>query len=270
MEFVLHNNKFDLIQRVNEPNQMDLIVYEVIRLIDSVPLFLSDHLNRFRKSLELVDQTFDFDPNILFHQLIELAHKNNKQEGNIMLKVSFSNRQPTTWANFIPHAYPSERDYQNGVMVGLMDVERENPEAKVVNSTLRAEANRMFTEKRIYEVLLVDQQQKIREGSRSNFVAIKNKALYTAPLNKVLNGITLLKVLQISQTAGIPVHFQSVALNELKLFDAVFLTGTSPKILPIRQIDNELFNVDNELLRFLMEQYDALIQADIQKRREPF
>ncbi|MBN2806662.1 MAG: aminotransferase class IV, partial [Prolixibacteraceae bacterium] len=266
MEFVLHNHKFVSFCPENKSDQANLTVYEVLRLIDGVPLFLNDHLSRLRKSLELVGQAFDFDPQTLLQQLTELAHMNHKHEGNIMLKVSFSKGQAEFWASFIPHAYPSEWDYQNGVIVGLMDAERENPEAKVANTSARESANRVLAETGVYEVLLVDHQQHIREGSRSNFFGIKNRTLYTAPLDKVLNGITLLKVLQIARTADIPVLFQCVALTELGMFDAVFLTGTSPKILPVRQIGTERFNVENQLLRFLMAQYDALMQTEIQKK----
>jgi branched-chain amino acid aminotransferase len=50
-----------------------------------------------------------------------------------------------------------------------------------------------------------------------------------------------------------------INFSDLVDFDAAFITGTSPKILPIRQIDEFIFNPDNKIVRQMMESYDELI-----------
>jgi branched-chain amino acid aminotransferase len=47
----------------------------------------------------------------------------------------------------------------------------------------------------------------------------------------------------------------------LKHFDAAFITGTSPKILPISKIDGFSFNPKNDIVRQLMKRYEDLIVA---------
>jgi branched-chain amino acid aminotransferase len=48
----------------------------------------------------------------------------------------------------------------------------------------------------------------------------------------------------------------------LQLFDAAFITGTSPKVLPIARIgDHSHFNVNHPVLIKIKNAYDALIAA---------
>jgi branched-chain amino acid aminotransferase len=80
-----------------------------------------------------------------------------------------------------------------------------------------------------------------------------------------LLGITRQKTLKIAGDLNIPVIEREVNLNELQHFDAAFITGTSPKILPIRQIDGFTFNPQNVIVRQLMKRYDDLIEGYLKK-----
>lgn len=265
MEFILYNNKIVYTNRAIFSNEVGLAVYEVLRLMDGIPLFFEDHMKRLERSLALVGHTFEMNPDQLMRQFSDLAVKNKRFEGNIMLKISILDNRTDLMAGFIPHAYPSKWDYKNGVKVEILEAERENPEAKVANTSVRERANKLLAETGCYEVLLVDHRGFIREGSRSNVLAIRNMELFTAPLDSVLNGITLLKVLLLAEKLSIPVNFECPALGNLASYDAFFLTGTSPKILPIQQIENQIYNVEDKLMRKLMDAYDLLIQTYIQK-----
>jgi branched-chain amino acid aminotransferase len=59
---------------------------------------------------------------------------------------------------------------------------------------------------------------------------------------------------------------REVNFNELQQFDAAFITGTSPKILPIKKIDNFTFNHQNKIVRQLMKKYDELIAGYLKQR----
>ena len=47
--------------------------------------------------------------------------------------------------------------------------------------------------------------------------------------------------------------------NELDFYDSAFITGTSPKILPLASAVNYEFDVNNKILRLLMQLYNDLI-----------
>ena len=46
----------------------------------------------------------------------------------------------------------------------------------------------------------------------------------------------------------------------MKDFNAVFLTGTSPKVLPVKKIGRHHYAASGNILRRLMAAYDGLIE----------
>lgn len=269
MIFQLTNNQLHKTIQVVEPRNVSVTVYEVMRIINGVPLFFDDHYSRLLKSISLVKRKIMLDKKTIFIQLCELFKRSNVDTGNLMFKVYFFEDYYDWSAFIIPHSYPGEMDYQLGVEVGLLPAERNNPEAKVENKNVRDRANELIVNNSFYEVLLVNSKGEITEGSRSNLFGIKKNQLFTAPLNRVLQGITLLKTIEIINSGKMRLNFKCISDKELNDFDALFLTGTSLKILPIAKIGCHSFETQNEILQKLMTSYDDLIADDIQKRRDP-
>ena len=246
---------------------VDSSVYEVIRVKDGIALFLEDHYSRLKNSIciQNMDSVFSFSE--FKNKIVELIFINKTTQGNIRFVFSAS-KSETNWAfAFIPHSYPSHKEYRSGVPTGLLFAERENPNAKIVQNNLRDKANQMIKEKLLYEVLLVDREGMITEGSRSNVFFVKNGVFYTAPVSKILPGITRAKVMDCIQSLSFEVIEQAVSVNEIMEFDAIFLTGTSPKVLPVRSIEKIAFETDNKFVSRLIGCYDRMI-ADYLKNEK--
>lgn len=231
-------------------------IYEVLRVVNGIPLFLEDHLERFYHSAQLAGRTIRFSEVDIYLFLKALIKNNGIQEGNVLISCKTNLK-----AFFITHSYPTSEMYRDGVVCGVLKAERENPNAKVFQTTVRQQANRMIEEKGLYEVLLVDHFDRITEGSRSNVFFVRGNELVTPPGNQVLLGITRQKTLQLASVLQIQLFEQVINFSDLVDFDAAFITGTSPKILPIRQIDGFIFNPDNKIVRLMMESYDELIDS---------
>ena len=60
-----------------------------------------------------------------------------------------------------------------------------------------------------------------------------------------------------------PCMEKTINRNEITAYDAVFLTGTSPKVLPVSSIGNQKFETQNQAVQQLMKAYDAKIQSYI-------
>jgi branched-chain amino acid aminotransferase len=235
-------------------------IYEVLRVLKGIPLFMEDHLERFYHSAQLAGKTISFSENQIKEFLKKLIRKNEAEEGNILISCKINLK-----AFFIPHNYPTEEMYFEGVSCGLLKAERENPNAKVFQTTVRQQADKMLVDNGFYEVLLVDHQGKITEGSRSNVFFVKGNELLTAPPEKILMGITRQKAIRLAKNLSIKVNEREIDLAEMSNYDAAFITGTSPKILPIKKVDSiknfeqVTFNPQNEIVRKLMKSYDDLI-----------
>ena len=238
-----------------------LSIYEVIRIFKGHPIFLKDNIIRLNNSLKESNIPINAESLYLPDKLqryIELAHIT---EGNLKYVLHFQSETPDEYIFRIPHAYPTEKDYRQGVPTMTYEAMRENPGVKYINLNLRTLADRLIEEHGVYEILLVDREGFITEGSRSNVFFIQNDTLYTSPLEYVLPGTSRKRVFDICKQENIRIVEKRVGCNNLNDYDVAFLTGTSPLILPIARVNEVDYCPDNTLLRKLMERYFALLES---------
>lgn len=242
-------------------------VYEVIRIMDGTAIFLEDHFYRLERSFQIQGIQIPMNFSVFENQTAELVRINQKAEGNLKF-VYVGNGHQYEWAFFfIPHSYPSDDDYKFGVKVDLLQAERNNPNAKVIQQSVRDSANQKIAENKIYEVLLTDNEGIITEGSRSNVFFVKDDTFYTAPESKILVGITRKKVIKCLDQLHLQVIETGIHSNEISDFDALFLTGTSPKVLPIQSVGKLYFSTTNPFVKKLMSSYDQMIVDYLQSKK---
>lgn len=237
-------------------------IYEVLRVINGVPLFLEDHLERFHKSAEIVQKKLHFSDTEIKTFLNVLIENNGVNNGNILISVKSKLK-----AFFIAHNYPTTKDYIEGVKCGVLSAERQNPNAKVFQSSVRQQANDLIASNNFYEVLLLNKNGWITEGSRSNVFFIKGNNIITPIAKNVLLGVTRQKTIKCANELGFEMVEYDVNFNDLTNFDAVFLTGTSPKILPVVNVGSLNFDSTNTVLRSLISSFEEMSVAYIKNAR---
>jgi len=131
--------------------------------------------------------------------------------------------------------------YKQGVKVITEIYERFLPQAKTLNMLPSYLIFKRAKEQDAYDVLLLDKENNIVEGTRSNFFVIKNKTIYTTPVEKVLDGVTRRTVIDCAKENGYEVVEEDIKLSELFDYSGAFLTNTSSKIVPIREVGDESF-----------------------------
>lgn len=246
----------------------DQSVYEVIRVINGVALFLEDHFDRLVSSVQIRGFQLDMELSEFRQYITELVRINRIENGNVKFVISEVGTT-TQWSfSFISHSYPDSSDYLSGVSVDLLFAERENPTAKIIQNTVRERANQMITDNKLYEVLLVDRHERITEGSRSNVFFVKGNRFYTAPDSMVLAGVTRKKVMQCLAVLKFIIIEEAVLTSKISTFDAVFLTGTSPRVLPVNRIGEISFQVNNVFVEKLMAGYNLMIDRYLAERQE--
>jgi branched-chain amino acid aminotransferase len=237
----------------------DRSIYEVVRVIDGVAIFLGDHFVRLQKSFKTQGIVFDVSFKDFAQNVSELICLNQITDGNFKFVYSIV-ENTMHWAfYFIHHSYPTKQDYIRGVSTDLLYAERENPNAKIIQNRIRERANQLIYDGNLYEMLLVDREERITEGSRSNVFFVKDEVFYTAPESMVLVGITRQKVIECIRKLGFSIVEIAVAESDVFRFDSVFLTGTSPKVLPIRSIGNQIYNTQIQCIKMLMDSYDKSV-----------
>ncbi len=235
-------------------------IYEVIRVERGIPLFLDEHIQRFFRSARLWGKHLPVSGQQIRTRVKTVIESNGLKTG--LIKFIFLNH-PQAGAVFAawvtPFYFPSEDTYKKGVKLVTHKGIRVNPNAKVSHQQIRAEADEIIREQKVYEVVLVNRKNIITEGSRSNLFFVMGGLLFTAHHGLVLEGITRTKITNLALDSGIDVVESEFYLNELPDFEAAFITGTTPKVLPIKQINQVGYNVEHPVVRHLMKRYEELI-----------
>jgi branched-chain amino acid aminotransferase len=238
------------------------VCYEVIRVDEEIFLFLEDHLRRFRDSVQHIRSNYNIDFKYIIDALLKLKNNNDLQSGNIRLLIAFhprSERDPLFIAFQALHQYPTENQYREGIKTSLFRKERERPNIKYLNTPLQEKCRNEIINRNVYEVLLVDHNGYLTEGSKSNIFFIRGNSLYTSPAQRVLKGITREKIIEICRESGFPLIEENISVNSLNQYKAAFLSGTSPKILPVAFIDKLSLSVEDPLMSKVKARYEALI-----------
>ncbi len=244
-------------------------LYEVVRIIEGVPLFMEMHFGRLKNSIKLAGLKSRFDLEKIIESFREVISLNDNKEGNIKLVLNFLEDAEDCYIYYIPHSYPKRDLYIEGINTILFNGERSNPNAKIINSELRKTVNCLLDKANAYEALLVDNQGRITEGSRSNLFFVKDNSLVTPPLEQVLPGVTRAHILKLSVENNINVYERYVNVSELREYQGAFISGTSPKVLPIKAIDSiKISSSENYLVKKVMELYDNNIDKYIKEHKQ--
>lgn len=243
-------------------------VYEVIRIINGIPLFVEEHLERLNKSIALLGFDLSLDEKDMEKQIYKLVEINQCYNYNIKLIVnSLDSGKPNIFLFYIESNYPEDTLYDKGIHTILYEAERENPNAKVVLKDFRRKIDEARKAVHAYEAILVNQHQHITEGSRSNIFVVKGDSLYTAPAEKVLMGVTRNRIIDLCESLDIKIKETPISVDFLKSADGLFMTGTSPKVLPIASVDDIAYaSTTNPIILKVQKAYDGLIKDYIDKK----
>jgi branched-chain amino acid aminotransferase len=242
-------------------------VYEVIRMVNGSPVFFNDHMERLITSVKLQGKEMLASVQSLREAIISLSRSERKKETNLKIVFNYNNGAKNFLVYLIEPIYPSAEQYKNGVKGILFHAERKNPESKVINHKLRSAIYHRLILEGAYEAILVNGKEMITEGSRSNIFFLKGEKLVTAPDKLILNGITRRHILEICRQNSMEVELRCVNTGDISEYDSVFMTGTSPMVLPFCSVDKIRFNVELPLMKRLRELYLARTEESIHSFR---
>ena len=228
----------DIFTKIEKPP-----IYEVIRVIDGVPLFLEEHLDRMFDSAKITGHKLSRDENEIRADIKNLIIKNNVEDLNIkLLSTEIENGDKMFLVYCINSFYPPKEYYEIGIRTISYEYERQNPNAKVLFTSFKDEVAKKIKEEDAFEALLVGKSGHIPEGSRSNMFFVEGDKVYTAPESEVLLGITRKHILEICKELKINIIETSIHKDQLKTIDGAFMSGTSVNVLPISEIDDMQIN----------------------------
>jgi D-alanine transaminase len=224
-------------------------VYESIRTYNKKLFRYKDHFDRLKRSLKETRIDFkelDSIENIIY----ELIKKNEiNGEALVYLQITRGSVFPRT------HSFPKDK-ISPTIFISVKEFTEDHEEqAKGVKVILQEDirwlrcdikstsllpvvlASQKATEENAVEAILV-RDSNLTEGTHTNFFAVKNETVFTAPKSRlILEGITRKVVLEFCEKFKINYREDFINKDDLKSFDEFFITITTKEITPVTSID---------------------------------
>jgi D-alanine transaminase len=224
-------------------------VYESIRTYNRKLFRYEDHLERLKRSLKETRIVFD-RLNSIENIIYKLIKKNNiEKESLVYLQITRGSAQQRT------HSFPKEKTTPTlfiSVKEFKEDIEEQSKGVKVILQEdvrwLRCDikstsllpvvlASQKASEEGATEAILI-RDGMITEGTHTNFFAVKDETVFTAPKSRlILDGITRKVVLEFCEKFKIDFKEEFIDKDDLKNFTEFFITSTTKEITPVTMID---------------------------------
>ncbi|MEI6602363.1 MAG: aminotransferase class IV [Clostridia bacterium] len=241
-------------------------LYEVVRIIDHIPLFFEAHYERLQHSAEGIHAPLPLTMDMLKSNLLAVVAKNGLGNCNCMIVCYF---QEDTFHSLIfarKHAYPSISQYQEGVDLTLLAIERQDPQIKQIDETYNQLTAQAKAKPGIFEVLLVNHDGWVTEASKANVFFIFGDQILTPPATQVLVGVTRQKVIKAIVATGTAFTEKNVSKDDLERCDGVFITGTSLHVLPVNRIGAlEFSTANNPIFLKIKKEFEDSVENYLEK-----
>lgn len=239
-------------------------IYEVIAIENGSLFQLEEHLERYEQGAkEMLFENYP-SPAAIKNICLRLQEKNRIKKGIIYFQVT-RGTSPRT------HAFPKETSPNIFMFADKIDDPDEEKRTKGVKAILVPDErwdrchvksinllpNCFYKEKAkrsgAFEAIQVCQYG-VSEGTSTNVFGVKDNIIFTAPVGKkVLSGITRNTVLQLARENGLKVEEKFLSEEKLLDSDEIFITSTTIKLLPVKQINNVKFPVSRYEVTFLLQ-----------------
>ena len=248
-------------------------LFDYFRTHGGKPFLMQDYFRRFRFSaaqLGLVLQLSDQELESIIAELISL---NGRPESGVRLLLSggyseniFTPGKPNLIIRIEKSVLPEEKLYSEGIKLLSTEYLRDFPSVKTTNYL---QVIKMWPQVEAAGAteLLYTWGGNILECSRSNFFLLENGKLITAPRGQVLAGVTRNKIIEVARELGIPVEEASVPVEKLKTCQEAFITGTTKRIMPVVQVDDQKIGngKPGPVSRQLMDLWEKLEQENMER-----
>ncbi len=224
--------------------QRGYAVFDFFRTVNTVPLFMQDHLERFYASAAAMHLPLAHTKEELTAIVHELVERTTLKEAGIRLMLtggystdSYHLAEPNLLISCNPVKTVSAAEMVTGVSIITYEHQRELPHIKSTNYLMAVWLLPMLKQQAADDVLYYNKES-VTEFPRSNvFIVTKDGTLVT-PAYNILKGITRKKILLLAAEM-MPVEERNIMVDELASAKEIFLTSTTKKILPVVKLNGK-------------------------------
>lgn len=255
---IIEKDEADIFEKINKPS-----LYEVVTVLEGVPVFFEEHMERLENTSNMLDIKLQRSPEELEEDFYKLISANKIDKGFIKLIIFEDDYLVYEFWD----KYPTDEEFEDGIVISIYDYERENPNAKILRTDFKAEVNKHLIQTDAFEAILRTEEGELLEGSRTNLYFTKGNKVITAPDSRVLKGITRTRIEKIFKNEKIDVEKKIIKDIDLVDVDGAFITGTTVGVVPIKSIESiELNSQENPLIQKIVQGYKNLQREYIKEK----
>jgi D-alanine transaminase len=224
-------------------------VYEVVSTYGGRPYAMAAHMERLRRSLNEV--RIDFDVADLPGVVQQGISRAGFSEALVYLQVTrgvaprhheFPDHKPKpTVVMTVKQLHrPDPVLHETGVAVITAPDQRwKRCDIKSIALLPNILAKQLAHEADAYEALLVDDDDRVTEGSSTSSFRVAGETVYTSPSGThILPSITRAVLIELIETLGIRLCESFSTVHQYKTADEVFLAGTTTEAMPVIRVDD--------------------------------
>lgn len=223
-------------------------IFETTLVHAGAPRDLEEHLERLVKSAEMTDLTV---PDASEWQRGIDAVLGAWAGDDMVLRLIATRgpegQGPTCYVTGAAVPKTAVRQRTSGVRVLLLDRGFSGPAAaaapwllagaKTLSYAINMAALRYAATHDADDVIFVGSDGAVLEAPTATVVVTRDRTLLTPPLEGVLDGITVARLIRAAQAAGWSTAYQSLTRNDLMAADGVFLASSIRLLTPVTSID---------------------------------
>ena len=214
---------------------------------------LNDHTKRLFNSADLIGMTIPHSPEELNDAQVNVVKENKLNNAYIRPMCFYGSEGMGLRAdNLKVHvciaawdwgSYLGDDKITNGIKVKVTDFPKRCEKSMLHKA--KASGNYLYSMLALKdalnsgfdEALILDVDNNVNEGSGENFFMVKDDILYTPRDHTVLNGITRQTIIDISKDLDLEVFEKDISVDDVKVADEAFFTGTAAEVTPVIQVD---------------------------------
>ncbi len=203
-------------------------LYETFRTLNHKPVFLEPHLDRLFKSAQAIDLTIASSQNKIVKMIARVVQQFDDPNQRVrILAVAEKIIIYTSSLNLDPSIY-------KGVSTITVPALRKTPEIKTTDYTTCLEAYKIAENNDCFETILLDKNNQVLEGSRSNVFWIQGEKLFTRD-GDVLPGVTRQTVISRSPFS---IFYEQLNQLDFDQVNEIFLTNSGSGIIPVVKVNS--------------------------------
>ena len=240
---------------------------------------LNDHTRRLFNSADLIGMSIPYSPEELNDAQANIVRENKLNNAYIRPMCFYGSEGMGLRAdNLKVHvciaawdwgSYLGDDKITNGIKVKVTDFPKRCEKSMLHKA--KASGNYLYSMLALKdalnsgfdEALILDVDNNVNEGSGENFFMVKDDILYTPRDHTVLNGITRQTIIDISKDLDLEVFEKDISVDDVKVADEAFFTGTAAEVTPVVQVDQSKIGdgTTGKITRKVQKEYFDLIRG---------